>query len=1400
MTKDVEEERRAGDMIRQELESQLEAKVLEVQNALTHSTELEERLKATENEISELKEILVQATIEKEAERVGFQCKVSELEGQLACTDAEKDDYATRASALGEDLRFSEQCLAEAHSRIAELEKAFIDERERSHTTLAEAHEQLVTVSAARSQAVEQAELLISEVQRLQNELAQLQTKHDEMHRSKEELRLGAEASIDELRKLVASASSEKDSALNRCLILEEQSNCMIRTLETTQLSAEDLHASLVELEQKYNGMEADFHDSRIREEHLSEQCEALQLECTNLQQEVEDLHHQNVELESFLRDTQDEGKRQQRELGNENREILAEKAILEAMVAAKEESLLSLHSNNTSLRTQVTAKEIEKSDLVNRVGVLSNELDMMRLACVSVEATVKKLENNESSLAREFASLKERHDDLMKTHHLQTDENETLLERLSLLMEEKTEIERFLSAAEEESSTLCEENAALEGKLSEQRETLAALELSSTKATEARDGLQVKLENLQDSMHSMAMEIREVHEELDRRDAERVEMECRVMSLETEKMAALAENDSFQVNQHEQMQVLEDQIAENDEYLDQLSRENRDFAEKCDEYDRHVKHLQSEVDELRTTREVATSKERQLADQVGGLIDDLEGARCSIAALESDNLALRHQIQEMENSCKAEIQTFEAELSASKEANEKADRALQRCQTDLEGLRTSRDKAVNSLRDREQERDKAVAAMEDLYQKHQELSKHLGTALCGEKRSALEKEIVDLRQSSLELRHLLASTTGSEGRLREKLAAAESEVLSKTRALEDSQYRLSLVEEELRQSELAYEQKLAADPSGNISLQERQDLLGEIDSLKSILNHERDDRKAAEDDLKRQMGEEQRLLIQEGEKIMAEMRVKICDLERSLAESQHEAYTSRQQLDELQDEKQSTDRACQELQRTMQDIELSLTRKEVQLSSLQEELSKAKSESYSLKENAVELKEKAKYDGRNIERLERENAMAISELALLKRQISAIEKVKGEVETECDRLTAQMKVSSKNTIPSPELASQVRHLQIALQKREDTIKQQESAIESIRRESSSSVRMAEELERLKTKIAEKDQRIIKLQKFKLTKEFAEEHKQLKKDNARLREELLNVQSEMESTGSDSALRTEVSELRFDKDALETKLRKFAAHCQRLEDDKVGVMDALRSCNIKLNSYDEVNDAVVSLCDQLASLQESISVASRGSPGRTQELERENQALQMKLDRVAASEERLAEQVARFQKERDELLRKLKAVSDNSDSENATSSDVSSKLRYLEQENLQLMYDVKTTKKQLQAAREEIEVLRLNSLDNSTLVFGTVDLQSIASSEGSKTSSNQASALRSTAKKAHLSDKTNDFLNISSGKLSNKLPYGENGDKNDKATIHSSAPGLGEVAVQGDETGECNQS
>lgn len=208
----------------------------------------------------------------------------------------------------------------------------------------------------------------------------------------------------------------------------------------------------------------------------------------------------------------------------------------------------------------------------------------------------------------------------------------------------------------------------------------------------------------------------------------------------------------------------------------------------------------------------------------------------------------------------------------------------------------------------------------------------------------------------------------------------------------------------------------------------------------------------------------------------------------------------------------------------------------------------------------------------------------------------------------------------------------------------------------------------------------------------------------LRSENSTLKNELIQLKKKTSSKGAETDLKSENSELRFHKDALENKIRKFAGHCQRLEDDKAGMIDALESCNVDMEAHgDDVSTAVIHMCDRLTSIED---IKTKGLS-----FEKENRSMKQKIDKMAQKEHKLMEKLTQYQHEKARMKKQLESA--KNESSNVDSEEKSEKLRFLEQENLQLMHDFKAAKLQLQASRGEVESLRMN-VEND---FGMMDLQ-----------------------------------------------------------------------------------
>ena len=319
--------------------------------------------------------------------------------------------------------------------------------------------------------------------------------------------------------------------------------------------------------------------------------------------------------------------------------------------------------------------------------------------------------------------------------------------------------------------------------------------------------------------------------------------------------------------------------------------------------------------------------------------------------------------------------------------------------------------------------------------------------------------------------------------------------------------------------------------------------------------------------------------------------------------------------------------------------------------------------------------------------------------------------------------------------------------------------------------------------------------------------------------------EIKQLQKQISSAGTETDMSSEISELRFDKEALERKLRKFATHCQRLEDDKAGMADALSSCNIDIEAHgSDISEAIIHLCDKFTSIEEAHEKQSN-----YRALEKEKQSMQRKMGKMSQSEQKLTEKLNQYRYEKAELQKQLESAKNEPSVGDAEENR--EKLRFLEHENLQLMHDVKSAKRQLQAAREEVETLRMNVDQNPTADFGSVDLRAstkdtissmtTSSKENSDTmeltnlakacSENETSTVlrrsaRKTTKRTILSDNTNSTRSEERKERPTEKRQKVSGlvgtRKLDQQRMNTTpTPGLGETSSHDTEnTGECKQS
>jgi len=314
-----------------------------------------------------------------------------------------------------------------------------------------------------------------------------------------------------------------------------------------------------------------------------------------------------------------------------------------------------------------------------------------------------------------------------------------------------------------------------------------------------------------------------------------------------------------------------------------------------------------------------------------------------------------------------------------------------------------------------------------------------------------------------------------------------------------------------------------------------------------------------------------------------------------------------------------------------------------------------------------------------------------------------------------------------------------------------------------------------------------------------------------------LQAKVLHVSREVSSTPSGD----EMASMKFAKEALETKLRKYAAHCQYLENEKANIIDALTSVDGCDVHDGDISSAVVALCDKHSSLEEEcealMSAEKRASSHLSEldHLRETNSHLQTTASEAESNIARLVQSEADLTRKLNDAKEKVASLRSERDSLKAErgsvanlESEKSRQVKYLEQENLQLMLDLKNAKKQVKSARGQLDAMRMKVDDDDTEDLGSIaphilnasrpeskDHQSVDSTQASPTDKENA----------HLNDAGYASTDTSHGTESARKRRFTRPTLSSKKRRNTSTPGravgLGEAGtVDEDNTGECKQS
>ena len=1132
-----------------------------------------------------------------------------------------------------------------------------------------------------------------------------------------------------------------------------------------------------------------------------------------------QDLFNANTRLE----DLDTEKSQHILQLRSEKEQIQSD---LNAEVAEKSEHISQLQSEKEQIQSDL---EKSKSDVAlsrtsNEQLILSAkelEAQLMEMETSSkkekgvFETDVRRLQSENDSLKQDLVNTNTRLEDLnaevaeknqlisqlqFEKKQIQSDLDTDMTEKgelISHLQSEKQQIQSSLDAEVAAKSQLISQ---LQSEKERIKSEMDKLNSDASLSKTSNEQLMLRLEDLEaqltEAQSTNQKERGDFETELSRLQSENNSLKqdlfninTRLEDLGTEKNQLILQLRS----EKEQIQSdLDTEVAEKSELISQLQSEKEQIQ-------RDLEKSKSDVALSKTSNEQLILSTKELEAQLTVAKSSYETERRALQGdikAHSDTVAeLKQEILSMTSTTEEEIRRQEEIVSELHTSLVNSNEKVASLEGEVQILEKEKQEAlavIERVRASQQEALTRFGAREEEFQKETERLK-----LCVETAEAAVK-VANSREDAnhsehesevAELKQLLALANESVNEARDAAIAADEELDAKEKSMEEIVKLLSEREEELQSMSKQMHQlkaQVEAHEGQEQSTALATDLLllrSQKRDLESQLENERSARLSWESEHRRQMGEEQRLLIQEAENEMSTLRREAQQLRAALTAAESESYEAKQEIDEMLDQTKRLENRALEAERLQAD--------------LQRKLDVARAENAALEQRIVDMST--------------------------------------EMESKLRQSTVEAtKAKTKAKAQTEEFEDMLKRLKSELSTAKRTIENKENIY-------GQDNRLKNELKELRAELDRKDHRINKLEKTKFTKEHAaavrrlkvgtehtcscftcfagsliirtqeertrylDESEEYKTKLSKAEEEIQHLQLALRSSDSGALTNPdEVTELKFQKEALETKLRKYLSYCKTLESDKTQIVDALKMH--KRNVIDgDFAGAIVSLCDDYASLEEENDALSASEARATSylvEMDRlredfasskidvkKNEVEIRKLTKrkseleslLKDSEEKL--QSVRLEKQQ------LKVLAGSQKKEVASPQDVeqSKKIKYLEKENLRLMQDLKASKKALQATRAQLDAGKLRPTED------TDDFGRLLVSGGKRKVLGTRDENRDSNSNHSPSDVAKGSESVKKRRLARATRM--------KQRREGNAVGLGEVGPVDDEnTGECKQS
>ena len=706
-------------------------------------------------------------------------------------------------------------------------------------------------------------------------------------------------------------------------------------------------------------------------------------------------------------------------------------------------------------------------------------------------------------------------------------------------------------------------------------------------------------------------------------------------------------------------------------------------------------------------------------------------------------------------------------------------------CSNTLKSVISEKESLASAIIDAESKYNVEIAHLNSsIEEKSKEIS-HLGEQIAELKAKAVEPTADTAAVEEIqELKSLLASANDSVNEARSSAALADQELERKELELEET---LRKLEEEEEARRIAEDKVMLAQQSPRNSskceseeelLKEMEILMGEKIDAESRLEHELKKRKEFEDGLKKAAEEEKQLLVEEAEERMVTLRDKISQLQSDLSRAESECYSMKDENDDLRDRYERAEVKAADTESIVTSMTDELRREQEQKSALENEVARLKEESNAFKSQVFAAKESfeaqayakvAELEGnlsnamsrlsRSQVELKRSNetiAHLTSDIEEYKKALASAKSMAiGEKEMEISMLREELATAKLNLQTSEAgYLSAKRELEDAKDsvekirrhehaKRQELASKAEATVNALKTRLETATAAASlaktsggdgssrEIDELKSTIREKDARIQKLEKAKITRAQIEQITKLKDERRQFKDEAENYKQRLaalendsergngrrglrERVESDQDQSKEIAKLRDDLQQCEDKLRKYVQHSERLESDRKGVMDAVASYNIGEIAGGNVVETVASICERLASVEEECNALAQSEKKAVQylaeldslrerfdKLESELQGCLGEKEKLISQLEESEDSLNKCEGKIAELVKdqnSLQSLAENAKhSVSELQSEKRRQMQFLENENLQLGEELKKAKKELQLTKTALE-------------------------------------------------------------------------------------------------------